>query len=283
MSINKDPFVFSNRKNGLPHTFLGLVRAGGSQAIKIGELCTWNEQTGYFKPVDAVADHRYPLAISREEQKAAVGRTAELNAERYMEFYSLHPEDVFEFEIAAAAAVAVGDPYTLTLSDSQKLTAAAGAFAVAFAVTDDHYPQEINVTIRSISYARVAFNPVASYWGYRFSKGLVARSGGRRVITVSTTEELTENDMYNTLILLSGTTTVTLPAVKPGMDIIVLNADANANKVDLNASDQFRLDGAQKVAGTYIGATGIGKWVRIITEGANAFIVIAKVGEWAGE
>ncbi len=282
MAVNKDPFVFSTRKNGNPHTFLGLVQAGSTAAISIGEICTWNETTGYFIPVSAVSDHRYPLAVSREEQKAAVGRTGELNGERYMEFYSLHPEDVFEFELAAAVGVAIGDPYTLN-ADAQKLTAGVGAFAVAYVVGDDHYPQELNTTIRSVSHANFSFNVAASFWGYRFAKGLVARGGGRKIIAIATNETLTENDMYNTLILLSGTTTITLPAVKPGMDIIVVNTDGNANIVDLNASDQFRLDGAQTTAGNYITATGAGKAVHIFTEDADGFIVRATVGEWSGQ
>jgi len=281
-AVNKDPFVRSGRKNGNPHTFKGLVQAGATAAIKIGEICTWNETVGYFIPVNAVADSRYPLAIAKEEQKLAVGRTGELNAARYMEFYSLHPEDVFEFPLAAAAAVIPGDPYTLTASDSQKLTAAAGAFPVAFIVDDDHFPQEINTTIRSISYGNFSFNPVASFWGYRWGKGLTGASGGRRVLTITSDETITENECYNTFILVSGATTITLPAVKPGMDLIVLNTDGNDEYVDCNSADRFRTVGAVLTAGHRITNTTIGNWCRILTEGADGFVVISGAGtEWA--
>ncbi|MFH1488503.1 MAG: hypothetical protein ABII06_06330, partial [Pseudomonadota bacterium] len=143
MTQNRDPFVY-RIGGGKPVTFLGLVQAGSTQAIKKGEICTWDETTGYFVPVDAVADHRYPLAIAAEEQKAS-GR-GELTASRYILFYALDPRDIFEFELAAAQALAIGDPFTLTASDSQKLTAAAGAFAVAINVDCGHYPHEEDTT-----------------------------------------------------------------------------------------------------------------------------------------
>ncbi len=283
MAVNKDPFVYSTRKNGTPHTFLGLVQAGSTEAIKIGEICTWNETSGYFVAVDAVADHRYPLAVAREEQKAAVGRTGELNAERYIEFYSLHPEDVFEFELVTAAGVAVGDPYTLTASTTQKLTAAAGAFAVAYVVGDDHYPQELNTTIRNVSHANFSFNPAASFWGYRFGKSMVARGGGRKMIAISSAETLAENDMYNTLILLSGTTVLSLPAVKPGMDIIVINIDGATQSVNPDDDDKFRLDGVLIANGESIGQTTVGNWCQILTESADGFIVLCQLDEWTEE
>lgn len=277
MAVNKDPFVYSNRKDGKAHMFRGLVQAGSTQAIKRGEICTWNETTGYFVPIDAVADHRYPLAIAAEEQKAS-GRH-ELVAARYIEFYSLHPEDVFEFELAAAAAVAVGDPYTLTATTTQILTAAAGAFAVAHCVDDNHYPQEEDTTIRNQSYARFSFNPVVSYWGFRFSK-LAGMSGGRRVIAISATGTLLESDMYNTLILISGATTITLPAVKPGMDAIFVNIDGDTQSLNPNDSDKIRLLGALLDDGDSITQTTVGFEVNLITEGADGFIALCSTSAW---
>lgn len=273
-AVNKDPYRYT-KGGGTPHTFLGLVQAGSTQAIKIGEICTWDETTGYFKPVDAVADHRYPLAVSKEEQKAA-GR-GELTSARYMEFYSLHPDDVFEFALAAAASIAVGDPYTLTASDSQKLTAAAGAFAVAISVDFGNYPQEEDTTIISQSYGRFSFNPAVTYWGYRFSQ--VVRTG-RKVISVTSSETLKESDMYNTLVLITGATTVTLPAVKPGMDVIFINADGDDQHVDPNAADKIRLLGALLDNGDKLSNTTIGHTVQLLTEGADGFVAIALDGTW---
>lgn len=274
-AVNKDPFCFSRSKDGLPLRFKGLVQAGSTQAIKVGEICTWDETTGYFIPVDAVADHRYVLAISAEEQKAS-GRAELVNA-RYIDFYALHPDDVFEFPIDAARSLALGDPFTLTASDSQKLTYGAGAFAVAIAITDDHYPQEEDTTIRNQSYARVSFNPAATWWGLRMSQ--LARMG-RRVIAVASNETIKESDMYNTLILISGTTTVTLPAVKPGMDAIFINTDGADQNIDPNASDKIRLDGALLDNGDKIAQTTIGYTCRLITEGADGFCCLSVPGQW---
>ncbi len=275
MATNKDPFRYSKSKDGKPDVFLGLVQAGGSQAIKIGEICTWDETTGYFVPVDAVGDHRYPLAISKEEQKAT-GR-GELTAIRYIEFYSLDPNDVFEFELAAARTLALGDPFTLN-ADSQKLTYGAGAFAVAISVDYGNYPQEEDTTIRSQSFARVSFNPIASYHGFRLAQDL---RGGRKVIVSAATADVKESDMYNTLFLVAGTTILSLPAVKPGMDAIFVSTDAADHTLNPDDADKIRLDGALLDDGDAVKTSEIGRWGQLITEGANGFILLSTPGQWA--
>jgi len=278
-AVNRDPFVYSNRKDGKPHMFKGLVKAGSSQAIKRGEICTWNEEEGYFTPIDAIADHRYPLAIAAEEQKAS-GRH-ELVASRYILFYSLHPEDIFEFPIAAAQSLAVGDPFTLTATTTQTLTASTGAFAVAHNVGWDHYPTEEDTTIRNQSYARVSFNPCVSYWGFRFSKLM---NLGVRVITTAVDLTLLESDMYNTLILVTAAKTITLPAVKPGMDTTIIGTGANAVVIDPANADQLRIAGVLLTAGYTITSGGAaGDSVHILTEGAAGFIVLDENGTWTAE
>jgi len=266
-AVNNDPFVYSKSKNGKPEVFRGLVQAGATQTIKVGEICSWDETTGYFTPIDAVADFRYPLAISKEEQKAS-GR-AELTAARYIEFYSLHPDDVFEFDLAAAQSLAIGDPFTLTASDSQKLTAAAGAFAVAINIHDGHYPQEEDTTIRNRSSALVTFNPAVSWHGFRMSQ--VNRSG-RRVMTVSTSSTLLEADMYNNLVLLTGDITVALPAVKPGMDVKFVNINGGTQVINPDDADKIRLLGALLDNGDALTQTTVGFMCHLITESADGFI-----------
>lgn len=275
MATNKDPFVYSRNKDGKPVMFKGLVQAGSTQAIKRGELCTWNETTGYFIPVNAVADHRYWLAIAAEEQKAS-GRH-ELTAIRYIDFYALHPNDIFEFALAAAAAIAYGDPYTLTASDSQKLTAAAGAFAVAISVGDGNYPQEEDTTLRNQSYGLFSFNPAVTWWGNRMSQEV---RGGRKVIAVAATATLKESDMYNSLILMSGDSTITLPAVKPGMDVIFINTDGLTQAITPNASDKIRLDGALLADAAALDQTTIGFWCQLLTESADGFVCLSTPGQF---
>jgi len=275
MATNKDPFVYSRNKDGKPVMFKGLVQAGSTQAIKRGELCTWNETTGYFIPVNAVADHRYWLAIAAEEQKAS-GRP-ELTAIRYIDFYALHPNDIFEFALAAAAAIAYGDPYTLTAADSQKLTAAVGAFAVAISVGDGNYPQEEDTTLRNQSYGRFSFNPAVTWWGNRMSQEV---RGGRKVIAVAATATLKESDMYNSLILMSGDSTITLPAVKPGMDVIFINTDGLTQAITPNASDKIRLDGALLADAAALDQTTIGFWCQLLTESADGFVCLSTPGQF---
>ena len=276
MAVNKDPFVRSRSKDGLPSVFKGLVYTG--VAIKIGEICDWNSNAGYFTPISAVADHRYPLAIAKEEMKTT-GR-GELTGTRYIDFYSLAPEDEFEFELAAAAGIALGDPYTLTASNSQKLTAGVGAFAVAICVDDGHYPQEEDTTIRTVTHGIFSFNPAATWWGYRMNQSM---RPGRRVIELADDGTLAANDMYNTLILMTGSDkTATLAAVQPGMDFIVMSTDANEKRVDPNASDQIRLLGAQLTAGNEIdSASTAGDMVHLITESADGFVIINMQGTWS--
>lgn len=157
-AINKDPFVRTKNKDGLPDVFKGLVQAGITQAIKVGEICCFNKTAGYWEPVALEADFIYALSIAKEEQKAADGS-------RYIDFYSLHPDDEFEFAIDAARALALGDRFVLTTADSQNLSYSAVKQPVARSVDYGHYPQEEDTTIRNRSYAVVSFMPNVSAWG----------------------------------------------------------------------------------------------------------------------
>ena len=275
MATNKDPFVYSKSKDGVADKFLGLVQAGSTQAIKIGEICNYNETSGYWVPINAVADSRYMLAIAAEEQKAT-GR-GELTGSRYIKFYSLNPNDVFEFPLAAARSLAIGDSFTLTASDSQKLTYTAGAFAVAMNIDDGHYPQEEDTTIANQSYARVVFNPSVSYYGLKRS---LENRAGRRVISVSATGTLVESDMYNTLITVAGASTVTLPAVAPGMDAIFINTDGDTQVLNPNDADKIRLDGALLDNGDAITQTTVGFTCQLLTESADGFVCLSIPGQW---
>lgn len=277
MAVNKDPFRYSLSKDGKPEKFKGLVQAGSTQAIKVGEICAWDETSGYWAPIDAVADHRYKLAISAEEQKSS-GR-AELTAIRYIDFYSLHPNDVFEFELAAARSLAVGDCFTLTASDSQKLTYSAAAFPVARNVGRGHYPQEEDTTIRNQSYALVVFNEAVSYHGWKMSFG--ARLG-RRFISTAVDLTLTDGECYNTHILVTAAKIITLPSIESGMDVIIEGTGANAVVVSPNASDAIRLAGASLGADTdATSGGGAGDRLHLVAEAANLWNALIEDGTWS--
>ena len=157
-AVNKDPFIRTKSKDGLPDVFKGLVQAGSTDPLKVGEICCFNKTAGYWEAVLLEADFIYALAIAKEEQKAADGI-------RYLEFYSLHPDDEFEFAIDAARALALGDRFVLTAADSQKLTYSAVATPVARSVDYGHYPHETDTTIPNRSYAVVSFAENVSAWG----------------------------------------------------------------------------------------------------------------------
>jgi len=276
MAVNKDQFAYSKSAKG-PDMFKGLVQAGSTQAIKAGELCVFNKTTGYWVPASAVADgQQYSLALSAEEQKAS-GR-GELTAIRYMSFYSLSPDDVFEMELAAARSLVVGDSFTLTASDSQKLTYGAGVYAVAINVGDDHYPQEDDTTIRNQSFARVTFNQSCTWYGFR--KAQETRTG-RKVITLTTSTTLVENQMYNSLIIIAGAITVTLPAVKSGMDALFISDAAETSSIDPNSADTIRLTGALLSAGNKLtNNSAAGDSVHLITESTDGFTAMIIQGAW---
>ena len=79
MAVNKDPFVRTTRKDGLPSTTRLPVQAGSTATIKIGEICAWNKTANYATPITVEADFKYALLISKEEQKSD-------DSARYMNF-----------------------------------------------------------------------------------------------------------------------------------------------------------------------------------------------------
>jgi hypothetical protein len=155
MAVNKHPWIRNIFGAASPLIMHGKVQAGSTQAIKRGEICVYNETSGYWVPANAAADYIYSLAIANEEQKAA-------DLERYMEFIAIRDGDVFEFALDAAAQVEVGNGLELTSSDSQTLTLDVDGNAVATVVGFQNYP-DAGTTLRNISYAEVAFLPEFSY------------------------------------------------------------------------------------------------------------------------
>lgn len=197
MAVNKYPFVKNLGGDTKPLLFPGLVQAGSTATIKRGEICVYDETTGYWVAANAVADCIYGLAIANEEQKST-------DVARYMEFMALREDDVFEFALDAAAQVALGDGLTLTASDSQTLTRNVDGNAVAFVVGIANYP-ESGTTLRSISSAQVIFSPVFSYWMQRVLKNRLYK-----VISKAASYTLKIEDC-GAVVIVTNTATITLP------------------------------------------------------------------------
>lgn len=266
-AVNKDPFCHSRNKDGKAHKFHGLVQAGSSQAIKCGELCCFDKTASNWVPVSAAGDFIYPLAISAEEQTAA-------DLARFIEFYSLHPDDVFEFVLAAARALALGDAFTVTASDSQKLTYTATGFPICRSVDDGHYP-ETGTTIRNQSYVRVSFSKHASAWGRLIAGDGVPVAG----MVLETDAAVTLRSHMSGLKLVnlgaSGAVAHVLPQTRPaGTFFDAYAAVAQDHGFDPGAAGGIYIEGAKQADDKQVTVDAIGDSLRV-TSDAN--------GDWIGE
>lgn len=258
MATNKFPFV-KNLNGAEMLTFPGKVQAGSSATIKRGEICTYDETSGYFIPVNAVADCRYSLAIANEEQKAD-------SLARYMEFIALRPEDVFEFILDAAAQIELGDGLELTASDSQKLTRDIDGNAVAFYVGKDNYP-ETGTTLLARSYGQVIFNPVHSYWMQRVLKNRLYK-----VITTAASITLKVEDC-GAVVLVTNTATITLPEsnVPIGWNVKLVDCADVVMTVDPKPDTAGIIikGSAPHTAGNTISVTDAGDFMELLWDGTN--------------
>lgn len=258
MATNKAPWSYNIGGASQPLVFPGKVQAGSTAAIKRGELCTFDETSGYWIPANAIADQRYSLAIANEEQKAD-------GLERYMEFIALRPEDVFEFDLDAAAAVELGDGLELTAGNSQQLTRNVDGFAVAFVVGDQNYP-ETGTTLRSTGKARVVFNPIHSYWMQRVMKGNLMK-----VIT-SAGNITPKIEDCGALLVITAAGTVTAPnAILPvGWNIkIFVAVDGNVDFDPKPDTAGVYVAGALQADGKYIRCADIGDFLHVVWDGTN--------------
>ncbi len=258
MAVNKSPWIKNLSGQVAPLTFPGKVQAGSTQAIKRGEICTYDETSGYWIPVDAVADCRYNLAIANEEQKAD-------GLARYMEFIALRPDDVFEFALDAAAQVEIGDGLELTASDSQKLTRDVDGNAVAVSVGIDNYP-ESGTTLLSRSYVQAIFLPPFSFW-----EMWVKKTGLKKYIDVTTAYTLKVGDL-GAVITSTGGATITAPSgvVPVGwfVDIVCIAAAAILFDPKPDTASVI-IKGAVHTAGNTVSITDEADFMRLMWNGTN--------------
>lgn len=267
MAVNKDPFVYSRSKDGKPSVFRGVVQAGSTQAIKRGEICVFDKTAGYWIPQSAAADYVYPMAICKEEQLAA-------DLARYIEFYSLAPNDVFEFELAAARSLALGDPFTVTASYSQILTYSATAFPVARCVDDGHYP-ETGTTIRNQSYARVSFSKHCSAWGRLITREGLPLTGMVLAATAAVTLYAHQTGLKLVNTGASGAVVHVLPqAAHAGVEYEALNTVAQDHGFAPGAAGAVYIEGAKQTDDKDVYTDAIGDSLKVIADGN---------GDWFGQ
>lgn len=244
-----------------PHIVPMLAQAGSTQALKMGEICVYNETSGYIVPVDAAADMQYSLVIVAEEQKAA-------DVERYIQCWAPREDDVFEYTLASSSNLSLGAPLTLTASQSQQLTYSASGQAVAFYVDRGNYP-DTGTTIRTISKALVCFNPEFSY----YYKNIIPKNIVKCFAVTSAYTLLMEDcGAIITNKGASGSVTVTAPnAVVPAGWNIKLAVMADQTFVFDPKPDTAKvyIKGAAQTAGKYVSVTDIGDFAHLVWDGTD--------------
>jgi hypothetical protein len=274
MAVNKDPFVRSKSKDGKAHVFRGPVQAGSTQAIKRGELCVYDKTASNWVPQSAAADFIYPMAIAKEEQKAA-------DSARMIEFYSLHPDDEFEFAIDAARALALGDPFTVTASDSQTLTYSATAFPVARCTDDGHYP-ETGTTVRNRSYAVVSFSIHCSAWGRLLSGDGLPIQGMITPATAAMTLYTHQSGLKIANTGAAGAVIHVLPQSAPaGCEYEALNTVAQDHGFAPGAAGAAYVEGAKQTDDKDVWTDAIADTLKVTADGNGDWIGQAIIGSAA--
>lgn len=155
--------------NGLPRPMIyrALFQAGGTQAIKAGEILEFTGNSNLaFVPIDSDFDMSGgDIAIANEEIKSG-------DRAGYYEVIVPRPGDIFEFELSSAADTAFGSE--LYYNSSEKV-ATSGTNVLGIAVGQEHYPQkqghlsddaagDAGTTIKDTSHIRMTICERNSYF-----------------------------------------------------------------------------------------------------------------------
>lgn len=270
MPSNMNPFIKSFSNDGKAAMFYGLVKAGSTQAIKMGEIVVRDKTyAGYFSPyATTTLDYIYPMAITAEEQASG-------DSERYILMYALSPMDVFEYPINAARSLALGDNFVVTSSNSQQLTYDADGHPICSQALYGHYPQETDTTIRNMSYAQVSFNPGFTVWGLLM--GAKTGRGTRKV--VNSTSALTLYEYHDGIIITnlggSGGIAHVLPSTPPlGFKASALAIAADDVGFEIGSQGAFYVEGAKQTDD---------KNVTVDDEGDSVNAIYIGGGDWFAE
>jgi hypothetical protein len=270
MATNKYPWSKNIFDPSKPLIMPGQVQAGSTQAIKAGEICTFDETSGVFVPLDAVADRQYSLAIAAQEQKAT-------DLARYIDFIMPREGDVFEFTASAAAQVALGDALIPVASQSQQLTRDVDGNFIAVSVGVDNYPQT-GTTLRSMSYFQAMIHPSFSY----LYQNVLQRNVLCRVnLTADYTIKVGDCGKVFTNSGASGGVTITGPTniVPVGFyfDMVCETADGFVFDPKPDEAAVIIAGGAQ-TAGNYASITDEGDFIRWMWDGTNWVAVFSISG-----
>jgi len=262
-----------------PLLIKGLIQAGSTQAIKVGELVTWNETSGYWIPISAASDaQRYLLGFANEEIS-----TLTASAARYTTIIVPRPADVFSIELASAASVEFGANYIPTGSNSQTATLDADGLPVFNSVGDANYPVATNyggTTVASESHGLFTVNPEYSYY-----RRLVRLNTHKKVITVGAALTLLD-EWSGAIIVNTGATTayqVDLPQnCATGTYFIFTATAAQALRVH-SAGGGIYIKGGKQADSKYVGVADEGEFIHVVHVGSNDWVAYASpTGEETG-
>ena len=163
-AVNRQSWIRNIFGESEPLIMRGLFQAGGTQAIKRGELLELD--TGNWVPLDADQAMTAIIAVANEEIQSG-------DRAGYYEILVPRPGDVFEYELATANDVVVGQ--ALYYSDSQTVTEAVGSNILGYAIGQTNYPKkqghlakdastDSGTTVRLASYVEMTIIAAASYF-----------------------------------------------------------------------------------------------------------------------
>lgn len=276
-AVNLSPWKYSLEGATEPLVLKGQVQAGATQAIKEGELCTFNETSGYWQPISAAADIKWVLAFANEEISALTAPSA-----RYSTFVIPRPGDVFEIELAAAASIEIGHNYEPTGTNTQTATLDADGEAVFSSVGDSNYPPAAaynGTTLLSASHGLFTMNPEFSYY-----KRIVRHDHLKVIsITAATTllEEWSGAVIHNTAATASYA--ITLPATAPiGTHYYFAIGSANALQIE-DTAGTIAIKGGVQASSKYVSVTDEGDFIHLVSLGANTWIAISSISGADGD
>lgn len=267
---------FHSNLNGLvePLRIKGLVQAGSTADIQVGELCTWDETSGYWIPISAAGDAElYQLAFCDEEISTLTAPAA-----RYAMFVVPRPEDVFAIELAAAAAVTLGANYVATGTNSQTATVDADGLPIFNSVGDANYPIAAKyggTTVVSESHGLFTMNPEFSYY-----KKLVPLAGAyKKVLTIGAATTLKE-EWSGAIVHNIGATAayeVELPQnCRIGTHFYFVSGDTDDLRVHSTGGGIYIKSGKQADS-KYIGLADINDFMQIVHIGENDWLAFGSM------
>lgn len=271
--------VYRKNLNGLPGPLIvpGKVQAGSTQAIKRGELCTWNETSGYFIPISAAADAAtYLLAFANEEIDAE-----NTPAARYAEFIAPRWDDLFEIPLAAAASLTIGLNYVPTGTNSQTATADVDGLPVFTQAGWSNYPplhKNGGTTVSSMANGLFTVN-----YEYSYIKTIIKLPGElKKVFDIATATTLLA-EWSGAVITCSSAAVINLPQNCPIGTNFKFVVKAAANMDVVSAGGGIIIKGGVQADNKYIRMADEGDFMELVHIGSNDWVAVNSISGADGD